>query len=139
MRLDDRRFRVGANLDGTMVGDVVKTGLDRPFLLIGTNDHEEAEDETWTAFRANTPTALQLGIDGAAHMTFSDWPTLATLRPANERDAFGIGTIDPQRSAVVQTAYLLAFLDHHLRHQNRRLRPSGLRCRRTAARAWRSY
>ena len=116
MRLDDR-FQVGANLDGTMVGDVVETGLDRPFLLIGTNDHEEAEDETWTTFRANTPTALQLGIDGAAHMTFSDWPTLATLRPANERDAFGIGTIDPQRSAVVQTAYLLAFLDHHLRHQ----------------------
>ena len=120
MRLDDR-FQVGANLDGTMVGDVVETGLDRPFLLIGTNDHEEAEDETWTTFRANTPTALQLGIDGAAHMTFSDWPTLATLRPANERDAFGIGTIDPQRSAVVQTAYLLAFLDHHLRHQQQPL------------------
>ena len=113
MRLDDR-FQVGANLDGTMVGDVVETGLDQPFLLIGTNDHEEAEDETWTTFRANTPTALQLGIDGAAHMTFSDWPT---LRPANERNAFGIGTINPQRSAVVQTDHLLAFLDHHLRHQ----------------------
>ena len=40
MRLDDR-FQVGVNLDGTMVGDVVETGLDRPFLLIGTNDHEE--------------------------------------------------------------------------------------------------
>ena len=103
-----------------MVGDVVETGLD-DHLLIGTNDHEEAEDETWTTFRANTPTALALGIDGAAHMTFSDWPTLATLRPANERDAFGIGTIDPQRSAVVQTAYLLAFLDHHLRHQQQPL------------------
>ena len=116
MRLDDT-FQVGVNLDGTMVGQVIETGLDRPFLLIGTNEHEADDDETWTTFRANTPTALQLGIDGAAHMTFSDWPTLATLRPANEREAFGIGTIDPQRSAVAQTAYLRAFLDHHLRHQ----------------------
>ena len=116
MRLDDT-FQVGVNLDGTMVGAVIETGLDRPFLLIGTNEHEADDDETWTTFRANTPTALQLGIDGAAHMTFSDWPTLATLRPANEREAFGIGTIDPQRSHVAQTTYLRAFLDHHLRHE----------------------
>ena len=116
MRLDDT-FQVGVNLDGTMVGPVIETGLDRPFLLIGTNEHEADDDETWTTFRANTPTALQLGIDGAAHMTFSDWPTLATLRPANEREAFGIGTIDPQRSHAAQTTYLRAFLDRHLRHE----------------------
>ena len=113
MRLDDR-FQAGVNLDGSMVGDVVETGLDRPFLLMGTNDIEE--DETWTTFRANTPAALLLAIDGTAHMSYSDWPTLATFRPADEpREGFGIGTIDQERSSAVQSAYLLAFLDHHLR------------------------
>ena len=96
MRLDER-FEAGINLDGSMVGDARRDRARfRPFLLMGTHDIEE--DENWTTFRANTPAALLLAIDGTAHMSYSDWPTLATFRPADEpREGFGIGTIDQER------------------------------------------
>jgi dienelactone hydrolase len=112
----DATFRVGVNLDGSMVGEVVQRGLDRPFLLMGTADEEE--DESWTSFRAHTPAAQELAIEGTGHMSYSDLPALAAFRPADEpKEAFGIGTIDPARSSSVVSAYLVAFLDHHLRDE----------------------
>jgi len=75
-----------------------------------------ADDETWAAFRTNTPKATTIEVNGTGHMNFSDRPTLAGLRPPDEpRDALGIGTIDPARGFAIQSAYLLAFLDQHLR------------------------
>ena len=41
MRLD-QGVRAGVNLDGTMLGRVVDTGLDRPFLLVGSDGHRGA-------------------------------------------------------------------------------------------------
>ncbi len=116
MRLD-RRFKVGVNLDGTMYGDVVGTGLDRPFLLVSSARPEEPEeDATWVTFRSQTLTAQSVAIAGSGHMTFTDWPALASFRPGEPHTSIGvdIGTIEPGRSFEVQSAYVLAFLDRHL-------------------------
>jgi predicted dienelactone hydrolase len=110
----DPSIDAGVNLDGSMSGGVVDTGLDRPFLLMSSDG---ADDDSWSAFRSRSAPSRWIVIDGTAHMAFSDWPTLSTLRPAVEKayDAFGTGTLDPARSTTVQHAYLVAFLDHHLR------------------------
>ncbi|MGH9165299.1 MAG: alpha/beta hydrolase family protein, partial [Acidimicrobiales bacterium] len=115
MRLD-RRFRAGVNLDGTMSGAVLETGLDRPFLLVSSDHPQGEDDESWTAFRRHTARAREMLIAGSAHMSFTDQPALSSLRPAAEpRDPAQLGTIEPARSFAVQSAYVLAFLDQQLR------------------------
>lgn len=116
MRLD-RRFLVGINLDGTLYGDVVATGLDRPFLLVSSDRPDDPEeDDTWIAFRKVAAKAQSITIDGTGHMDFSDFPALASLRlPDEPREALQLGTIDPRRSLAVQSAFVVAFLDRHLR------------------------
>jgi predicted dienelactone hydrolase len=114
MRLD-QRVRAGVNLDGTMLGRVVDTGLDRPFLLVGSDGHGE-QDPTWTSFRTRSPRATTLEIAGAAHLDFTDLPALFAFRSPDEpRELLQIGPIDPRRSTKIQTAYVRAFLDRHLR------------------------
>ena len=112
MRVDDR-FDAGVNLDGTLYGDVITTGLDRPFLLVSS---DRPEDETWTTLRTSSSAAQSLFLRGTGHMTFTDWPALSLFRPSNEpRDSFDIGAVDPGRGFTLQSAYVLAFLGAHLR------------------------
>lgn len=116
MRLD-QDVSVGINLDGTMWGPVVDTGLDRAFLLFGSDGHAE-QDPTWTSFRTHSPKTTTLEIAGADHMNFTDLPDLFALRSPDEpREFLGIGPIDTRRSTTIQTAYVRAFLDHHLRNK----------------------
>jgi dienelactone hydrolase len=116
MRLN-QGVSAGINLDGTMHGRVVDTGLDRPFLLLGSDGHEE-QDPTWTSFRTRSPQTTTLEIAGTAHMNFTDLPALFAFRSPDEpREFLQIGAIDPRRSTKIQTAYVRAFLDHHLRNK----------------------
>ncbi|MEO7837021.1 MAG: alpha/beta fold hydrolase, partial [Acidimicrobiales bacterium] len=121
MRLD-RRFLTGVNLDGTMSGAVLETGLDRPFLLVSSDHPQGEDDESWTAFRRHSAQAREMLIAGSAHMSFTDQPALSSFRPAGEpRDPAQLGTIDPARSFAVQSAYVLAFLEQQLRGRSQPL------------------
>jgi dienelactone hydrolase len=116
MRLD-QGVRAGINLDGTMYGRVVDTGLDRPFLLLGFDGHVE-HDPTWTLFRTRSARTTTFEIAGTAHMNFTDLPALFAFRSPDEpREFLEIGAIDPRRSTKIQTAFVRAFLDHHLRNK----------------------
>ena len=49
-------------------------------------------------------------------MNFTDFPALFAFRSPDEpRELLQIGPIDPRRSTKIQTAYVRAFLDRHLR------------------------
>ena len=112
MRVDNR-FDAGIDLDGTLYGDVITTGLDRPFLLVSS---DRPEDETWTTFRTGSAsyTVDRPARHGPLHL--HGLAGLSFFRPSNEpRDSFDIGTIDPGRAFTVQSAYVRAFLDAHLR------------------------
>jgi fermentation-respiration switch protein FrsA (DUF1100 family) len=120
---EDRRVLAGINMDGTVSGSVVAAGLDRPFLLLGSQAHGSDEDDSWAALWANLRgPRLELQLDGSGHLSFTDYqvllPQAGTPAEALIPD---FGTIDGERSIAVQRAYLRAFLDRHLRHRGSRL------------------
>jgi hypothetical protein len=130
--LEDRRIKAGVNLDGTLFGPVVAAGLDRPFMLVGAQEHGRDDDASWAQFWANLRGwRLNLRLAGSAHNSFTDiqilLPQIAgALNYPPEVVQQLIGTIDPRRSIINQRAYVTAFFDLHLRHKDRHLldRPS---------------
>jgi predicted dienelactone hydrolase len=124
---EDRRIDAGINLDGTLFGPVVNAGLDRPFMLVGSQEHGRDNDPTWAQFWANLRGwRLNLRLAGSAHNSFIDVQVLLpqaagalNLPPDAVREL--IGTIDPQRSVANQRAYVTAFFDLHLRHRDNHL------------------
>jgi predicted dienelactone hydrolase len=124
---EDRRVKAGVNLDGTLFGPVVAAGLDRPFMLVGAQDHGRGNDPSWAQFWANLRGwRLNLRLAGSAHNSFTDFQALlpqiaGVLNFPPEVVQQLIGTIDPQRSIINQRAYVTAFFDLHLRHRDGRL------------------
>ncbi|MGH7468666.1 MAG: hypothetical protein ACRENP_11970 [Longimicrobiales bacterium] len=101
----DRRIDVGIALDG----DLVTTGLDRPFLMIGNQSQRRADSPQWAAFYDNlSGPRLYLVIEGAAHADLSD---ITLFKSTINLDVFGPGPIDGQRAMTIQRAYVTAWLD----------------------------
>jgi hypothetical protein len=121
---EDRRIKAGVNLDGTLFGRVVAAGLDRPFMLVGAQEHGRDNDATWAQFWANLRGwRLNLRLLRSAHNSFTDFQVLlpqiaGTVNLPPEVVQQLIGTIDPQRSIINQRVYVTAFFDLHLRHRN---------------------
>ncbi|MFF5227738.1 alpha/beta hydrolase family protein [Dactylosporangium sp. NPDC000521] len=114
--LEDGRVKAGCNLDGAMSGRVMTEGLDRPFLLVGSEGHGRAGDETWAAFWAvlRGP-RLELQLRDSGHMSFTDYQVLLPQAGIPAEDLVEpLGTIDGDRSVRVQRAYLLAWADRRL-------------------------
>jgi len=118
----DPRIKAGVNLDGTLYGPVVNEGLDRPFMLIASQDHGRDNDETWDKFWANLlGWRLDLQLTGSGHNSFTDFQVLVPQAadvlnlPPEAVQQLRIGTINPNRSITNQRAYLTAFFDLHLR------------------------
>ncbi|WP_091295996.1 alpha/beta hydrolase family protein [Amycolatopsis xylanica] len=135
----DRRIDAGVNLDGTMgygfdgsylPGEVVKRGLDRPFLLMGggfgvEHTHLNPVDKTWGDFWGNQRGwKRDLLLKQGAHHSYSDLqaivPQLANLVPA-ERRAMFVGTVDATKALTAERDYLDAFFALHLLGRDKHL------------------
>jgi predicted dienelactone hydrolase len=120
---EDRRLRAGLNLDGSVFGRVVTAGLDRPFLLLGSQSHGDEPDETWVELwsRLRGP-RHQVELLGSGHLSFADFQVLLPQSgvPPEELEPL-VGTIDGERSVYVQRVYVAAFFDRYLRHGDGRL------------------
>ncbi|MBB2915331.1 putative dienelactone hydrolase [Streptosporangium becharense] len=114
----DPRIKAGANLDGAMFGPVLRAGLDRPFLLVGSSEHGRDNDPGWAALWSRLRGwRLELRLDGAGHSSFTDLQVLLRQHPLGlppEQVNEMIGKIDGPRSVLVQRVYLRAFFDRHL-------------------------
>jgi predicted dienelactone hydrolase len=125
--LADPQIKAGIDLDGTIWGPVARKGLDRPFMLISSQDNGRNVDPTWASFWAHLRGwRLDLRLKGAEHLAFSDAATLYPqaahvlhLTAAQLHQL--IGTINGNRAITVERAYILAFFDLQLRHQNTHL------------------
>jgi hypothetical protein len=143
----DRRFLAGADLDGTLsydkdnpalFGEVAKKGLDRPFLLFGSDgnqrtdaDKKESYDKSWAGFwQAQRGWKLNLQLPGSQHLGFTDFqfilPQLMSALPGDNPDGPKVvdtlvGRVDPDRSVLAQRSYIAAFLDQFVNGRPRSL------------------
>jgi dienelactone hydrolase len=122
--LDDPRIKAGIDMDGTIYGPVATAGLNRPFLLLSSQNHGRDNDPTWASFWANlTGWKLDLRLQGSAHAFFTDaeilYPQVAPLlNIPPDQLAQIIGTIDPERAMAATAAYVDSFFDLWLRHHD---------------------
>jgi len=115
----DNRCKAGADLDGTLYGDVVRVGLHQPFMFIWS----EPKDQTDTRWQQSMRDAqqlydrlrnggYQLTIRGTAHFNFSDY---AVLYEPIVKLIGGLGPIDGQRGLQITSDYLNAFFAKYLK------------------------
>lgn len=110
----DSRFDVGINLDGTLWGDVVETGIDRPFMVMGSG----LDGSRQTFLENSTGDRYSFILAGAGHHNFADAPfLLPLLEEVGAAGLFEIGAIEPSRGAALINEYTLAFLDQYLKGQ----------------------
>jgi hypothetical protein len=139
--LADERISAGADLDGTLqddrvngpLGEVARTGLDRPFLLYGSAETQrtapgkEYYDPSWAAFwQAQRGDKLNLTLTRAKQKAFTDFQFVF---PQLFREIYGddpiitsvltalVGSARPDRSVLAQREYLGAFFDRTLRRR----------------------
>jgi hypothetical protein len=109
---DDRRVRAALDLDGTLVGDVVESGLSKPFLMF---DHPHPGERNYhrdaVVFRDAKP-AYRLTLAGSTHAFAGDFGFLPFI-PASAKKA-GLGTIDPARALTITKVYVETFFGEYL-------------------------
>jgi predicted dienelactone hydrolase len=119
----DPRFVAGVNLDGLVVGPVVRAGLDRPFLVLGSSYHEPAQDESWAEFLPRlTGWHRWLRMNDAGHYRFMDlggsvrmWGLEEAIKPLDpETWRLNFGDIDDRTSQEIVISLTAAFFERFL-------------------------
>jgi len=106
------KFPCGANFDGGIFGPVAKSGLDKPFLQIGAQDHNQSTDHTFADFWSHLRGfRREFVINGTVHIAFMDVPVLRDLLgeafPAQQRNQSG--SIAGERLLEIETALINSF------------------------------
>ncbi|USP81298.1 uncharacterized protein yc1106_08572 [Curvularia clavata] len=106
----------GVNLDGTMFGQVLDKGLDKPFMLIGHDNKTQATDPSWkTVWPKLRVWKREIEVRKSAHYSFSDLPAVLSALGVGSAQLPGVGdllgTIEGKRMMQLTTAHVVAFLD----------------------------
>ncbi len=123
---EDRRIRVGVDLDGTLeynrepngtnLMPVAVHGLDRPFLLMGRQGSDHTTEPSWQAFWGNSSGwRRDLTLRGSKHQSYTDLEAIMPqtgLPPDVVEQA--IGTADPTRAVAAVRAHVGSFFDRWL-------------------------
>ncbi|MDT0448653.1 alpha/beta hydrolase family protein [Streptomyces hesseae] len=134
---DDRRIRAAVNMDGTMefpgpkgMSSASRDGVDRPFLLMGTDAADSGEygrQPSWKALwqhsRGSGGWRGDVTLTGSEHGAYTD---AAALLPQLARRGVvpwgtvrgDVGSVRGERAVAVTRAYVASFLDRFLRGQN---------------------
>ncbi|MEU9123162.1 esterase [Streptomyces sp. NPDC048506] len=133
---DDPRIKAGINMDGQMdfpttpdghgsaLSTVARDGLDRPFLLMGSDQGAGDNQASWTALEKNSRGwHRQVTLKGGAHGAYTDAaPLLPQLADQGAIPAQvvtdDIGTVRPDRAVAATRAYVSSFFDRWLRHHD---------------------
>lgn len=114
----DTRCKAGIDIDGSLFGDVVQTGLDQPFMVI-QHDMGSCSDSDCRSFQQGVQAILRtvprgesydMSIRDTEHFNFSDYAVY--FSPVR---ALGLlGSIDGARGLQITRAYVRAFFDTYL-------------------------
>lgn len=123
---EDDRCKAGVDLDGMTYGEVVRSGISKPFLFLFADrpifDTPESDLKpdaraflaAIARMRRRIPARPSfLVLDGAAHFNFFDQALLS--EPTLWRLFGALGSIDRARGLEVTRRYLRAFFDTHLK------------------------
>lgn len=116
----DARCKAGIDIDGDLAGNVVQTGLTKPFMVI-QHDMGSCPDSSCRSFQHEIQAILRtvppgasyhISIKGTEHFNFSDYavdPVSLALRLLGL-----LGSIDGVRGLQITRAYVRAFFDTYL-------------------------
>ena len=112
--LVDPRVACGINMDGSIFGQVLDSGLDKPFLFVDVGpSHNRTTDASWSALWLKLRGwKAELSFFGSSHAAFSDQKVLyEQLRKRGGIPDMGdyFGTIEGERQKVLEDAYLTEF------------------------------
>lgn len=116
----DVRCKAGLDMDGVLFGDVMQTGLTRPFMVI-QSDMTSCSDPACRTFQDEVHAILRtvphgasyhLSIKGTEHFNFSDYAVDSA--PLALRILGVLGSIDGVRGLQITRAYVRAFFDAYL-------------------------
>lgn len=110
----------GINLDGTMFGQVLDKGLDRPFMLVGHENKTQETDPSWkTVWPKLRGWKKEIEVHKSAHYSFSDLPVVLSALGIGSAQLPAVsdllGTIEGKRMMRLTTAHVVAFLDFVLK------------------------
>jgi predicted dienelactone hydrolase len=122
----DRRCRAGINIDGYVMGSVVETGIDTPFLFIWSDRpiwrkavteldaSERAVMSAVNRIRAGLPNEVQwLVLKDSGHISFTDSALFTS--PTLGRLTGTMGSIDAERGMLATRDYVRTFFDVYLK------------------------
>jgi pimeloyl-ACP methyl ester carboxylesterase len=122
--LNDKRFRAGINIDGSVFGPVVNTSLGsatspQAFALWGSDGHSSFNDSTWTTFwnsldgSAYVDYKKEFTVSKSVHNTYTDLGLLVDLAGVrgnlSEIAQALIGPIPGARVSEILSKYISAF------------------------------
>ena len=124
---DDLSCAGAVDLDGALYGDVVRTGLRAPALILGgenscvietcradTAENKGMRDKTRQWLAASTGPVWRYEIAGTGHFNFTDYAVIYLAAPI--RALFPLNSIDGARGLRIQNAYVTQFADQAVRH-----------------------
>jgi dienelactone hydrolase len=125
---DDARCKAGIDIDGAPQGDVIRTGLHRPFLFL-LSDHGDMSDPVSRRIMGNIRSIHErlpvndrplIIIPGASHFFFSDDAGLLKSRIfIGVLRIIGKVGMDGRRQLAVTNQYVHGFFDTYLKGQPR--------------------
>lgn len=116
----DSRCKAGIDMDGVLFGNVVQTGLAKPFMVL-QSDLSTCSDASCHSFQHDIQMLLRtvphgegyhLGIKNMQHFNFTDYAVY--FSPARVLGL--LGSIDGARGLQITRAYVRAFFDTYLNH-----------------------
>jgi len=116
---EDSRCIAGIDIDGAPYGDVIQTGIDKPFLFI-LSDHQgetgpeiqKIHDDIQSITDQLPNKVTQITLLDSGHFNFSDAALLK--EPHLSRLVGAIGSIDERRALAITTDYVRGFFDRYL-------------------------
>jgi hypothetical protein len=108
---DDPRVRAAIDLDGTLIGDVVESGMAKPFLIFDHTHPGETNYHRDDVVLRDAKPGYRLILAGSQHSFSGDWGMLPFIPASVKKE---LGTIDQARALTITKAYVEAFLGEYL-------------------------
>jgi pimeloyl-ACP methyl ester carboxylesterase len=114
--LKDQNIIAGLNLDGSMLGEVLTTGLDRPFMLMGHENKTQETDPSWKVFWPQlTGWKKEFEVKNSAHYSFSDLPLITSVLELQDKLPAEVGqvlgNVEGRHMTKLIATYVTAFLN----------------------------